>query len=82
MSGYADAEYLIRGPQSFGLALREFRARSGMTQADLARTAGLHRSYLSWLERGGHTEAITNILKVCAELDLDVVVRPRTSDRA
>jgi transcriptional regulator with XRE-family HTH domain len=82
MSGYPDTEYLIRGPQSFGLALREFRARNGKTQAELARTAGLHRSYLSWLERGGHTEALGNIIKVCVELDLEVVVRPRGPGRA
>jgi len=82
MSEYSDIEYVIRGPQSFGLALREFRARSGMTQADLARTAGIHRSYLSWLERGGHTEAVANLLKVCAGLELEVVVRPRGRGRA
>lgn len=31
------------------------------------------------MERGGHTEAVANILKVCAELELEVVVRPRSS---
>lgn len=82
MSGYSDTDYVIRGPQSFGLALREFRARSGKTQAEVARGASLHRSYLSWLERGGHTEAMANVVKVCAELDLEVVVRPKGGGRA
>ena len=78
MSGYADTEYLIRGPQSFGLALREFRARSGRTQENVATAAAVHRSYLSWLECGSYTEATAKILNVCAELDLEVVVRPRS----
>ena len=82
MPGYLDADYVIRGPRAIGLALREFRARIGKTQAEVARGASLSRSYLSRLERGVHTEAMANILKTCAELDLEIIVRPRGDGRA
>ena len=78
MSENIDNEYVIQGPQSFGMALREFRIRQGKTQAEVAKTAGMHRSYLSDLERGANTGAMRSFLTICRELDLEIVVRPRT----
>lgn len=40
--------YLI----AFGEALRTVRERRGMSQADLSKASGLHRSHLSRLEHG------------------------------
>ena len=77
MSEKLDTEYIIRGPQSFGMALHEFRIRHGITQAELANASGLHRSYLSDLERGASTGAMRNFLTACRVLDLEIVVRPR-----
>lgn len=77
MSENVDTEYVVRGPQSFGMALREFRLRGGVTQAELARRSGLHRSYLSELERGSTTDAIRYLVLACRALDLEIVVRPR-----
>ncbi|WP_276940353.1 helix-turn-helix domain-containing protein [Ferrimicrobium acidiphilum] len=81
MSGNADREYVIRGPQSFGMALREFRLRRGLTQAELAKTSGLHRSYLSELERGSTTDAVRYLVLACRALDLGIVLRPREGAR-
>ncbi|KJE76691.1 helix-turn-helix domain-containing protein [Ferrimicrobium acidiphilum] len=81
MSGNADREYVIRGPQSFGMALREFRLRRGLTQAELAKTSGLHRSYLSELERGSTTDAVRYLVLACRALDLEIVLRPREGAR-
>lgn len=75
MSGNVDSEYVIRGPQSFGMALREFRLRRGVTQAELAKASGLHRSYLSELERGSTTDAMRYLILACRALDLEIVVR-------
>ena len=77
MSGNIDTEFVIRGGQSFGMALREFRIRRGVTQAELARRSGAHRSYLSELERGSTTEAMRYLVLACRALDLEIVVRPR-----
>ena len=77
MSENVDTEYVIRGSQSFGMALREFRLRRGVTQAELARRSGLHRSYLSELERGSTTDAMPYFVLACRALDLEIVVRPR-----
>jgi len=77
MSGDADIEFVIRGPQSFGMALREFRASRSVSQAELAERSGLHRSYLSSLERGSTTEAVRHVIAACRALDLEIVVRPR-----
>lgn len=68
---------MIRGPQSFGMALGEFRRRRGVTQAELAKTSGLHRSYLSKLERGSATDAFRYLILASRALDLEIVVRPR-----
>ncbi|MHB8190144.1 MAG: helix-turn-helix domain-containing protein [Ferrimicrobium sp.] len=77
MSENTDKGYVIRGPQSFGMALREFRLGRGVTQAEQAKTSGLHRSYLSELERGSTTDAMRYFVLACRALDLEIVVRPR-----
>lgn len=61
----------------FGLAVQEFRTRSGVTQADLADRLDLHRSYLSALENGRSNAAMRAVMRAFRELDLEVVVRPR-----
>lgn len=82
MSENMDTEYVIRGPQSFGMALREFRIRRGATQAEVAKISGLHRSYLSALERGSTTDAMQYLVMVCRALDLEIVIRPRGGPRS
>jgi len=47
MSRRADA-----GPESFGLLLRGYRGKRGLTQVELAERAGLHAQEISQLERG------------------------------
>ena len=77
MSAYADEEYVIRGAQSFGTAIKEFRHHRGLSQAELAAAAGVHRSYLSSVENGATTEAMRNIVRALNVLGLELVVRPR-----
>jgi HTH-type transcriptional regulator/antitoxin HipB len=53
---------------SLGEAVRHYRTEAGLTQAALADRAGLHRSYLSELERGKETEQLKRLLRVLRQL--------------
>jgi DNA-binding CsgD family transcriptional regulator len=57
---------------SFADALRSFRQRAGMTQAELAEKAGLSYRTISDLERGIRTKVYTSTLNLlCTALDLE-----------
>jgi len=47
--------------QAFGLALRAFRQRAGLSQDALAEVAGLHRTYVGSVERGERNVSLLNI---------------------
>lgn len=53
---------------SIGPAIRYFREKAGLTQAQLAELAGLNRTYLSNLEQGQETEQLRRILRVLKQL--------------
>ena len=44
--------FRIYSADSLGAAIKHYRARAGLTQAELAERVGLHRSYLSEIEQG------------------------------
>lgn len=52
----------------FGLAVRELREQTGMSQEELAAEAGLARSYYSGVERGVRNIGLANVGKVAAAL--------------
>lgn len=60
--------YRVYSPSSLGDAIRHYRTAAGLTQAQLAELAGLHRSYLSELEGGKETEQLKRILRVLRQL--------------
>jgi len=60
---------------SVGPAIRQYREEAGLTQAQLADMAGLHRSYLSELERGSETEQLRRILRVLKLLGVRATLR-------
>jgi transcriptional regulator with XRE-family HTH domain len=68
--------WAVRDPQSLGQAIRHFRNVQRLDQQQLADAAGLHRSYLSDLERGKATEQSDRLFRVLRRLGLEVVVRP------
>ncbi len=53
---------------SLGTAIRHYRKQAGLSQAELAEQAGLHRSYLSALEQGKETEQMRRILRLLRHL--------------
>jgi len=53
---------------SFGSVLRESRQAAGISQEELASQAGLHRTYVSLMERGHRAPSIEVIWRLAAAL--------------
>ena len=56
----------------FGDAVRDRREQLRLTQEDLAEKAGIHRTYLSDVERGSRNLSLINIERLAAALDLSI----------
>lgn len=54
--------------QKFGDKLRELRKQKGLSQEDLAFKSGLHRTYISDIERGSRNVSLKNIEKIAKAL--------------
>jgi transcriptional regulator with XRE-family HTH domain len=54
----------------FGFALKGRREELGLTQEELAERAGIHRTYLSDVERGSRNICLINIERVAVALAL------------
>ncbi len=80
MPGPDDTTWTVRDPEALGQAIRHYRMTRGLDQQQLADAAGLHRSYLSDLERGKATEQTARLFRVLRRLGLEVIVRPARVD--
>jgi transcriptional regulator with XRE-family HTH domain len=56
----------------FGDAVRVRREELGLTQEDLAEKAGIHRTYLSDIERGSRNVALVNIERLAQALAVTI----------
>jgi transcriptional regulator with XRE-family HTH domain len=56
----------------FGKRLREVRTKKGISQERLAEKAGLHRTYVSSVERGERNISLINIESLAAALDVSM----------
>jgi transcriptional regulator with XRE-family HTH domain len=54
--------------ERFGYAVKLRREELGMTQEDLAEKAGIHRTYLSDVERGTRNLSLVNIERLAEAL--------------
>jgi transcriptional regulator with XRE-family HTH domain len=70
-----DETFRIYTPASLGAAIRHYRQRAGLTQAELAELAGLDRTYLSRLENGLETEQLRRLLAVLRRLGVRLTAR-------
>lgn len=59
-----------RGRVSFGLRVRSIRLAKGLSQEQLAELAGLHRTYVSSLERGQRNVGLDNVLALAQALNV------------
>lgn len=55
----------------FSTNLRKYRNETGLSQEAFASKAGLHRTYISALERGKRSIALDNIEKIANALEID-----------
>jgi transcriptional regulator with XRE-family HTH domain len=55
--------------ERFGYAVKTRREELSLTQEDLAERAGIHRTYLSDIERGTRNPSLINIERLAAALD-------------
>ncbi|MDY7013375.1 MAG: helix-turn-helix transcriptional regulator [Cyanobacteriota bacterium] len=58
--------------KAFGLRVRYFRKRLGLSQDDLADKAGFHRTYVGAVERGERNISLLNILHLADALHVTV----------
>jgi transcriptional regulator with XRE-family HTH domain len=58
--------------ERFGFAVKARREELGLTQEDLAGRAGIHRTYLSDVERGSRNLSLVNIERLAAALALSI----------
>lgn len=56
--------------ERFGFAVRVLREERGLTQEELAHHCGIHRTYLSDLERGTRNVALVNIERLAHSLSV------------
>ncbi len=71
--------------QAFGRVLAKTRIRAGLSQEQLAHEAGVHRTYISLLERGRYKPSLTTVFKLARALDMppyDLVRRVEKEMRA
>jgi transcriptional regulator with XRE-family HTH domain len=61
-------------PSALGTAVRHYRQRAGLSQAELAELTGLNRTYLSALERGQETEQLRRLFRVLKQLGVRVTL--------
>ncbi|TWH45151.1 helix-turn-helix domain-containing protein [Sporomusa sp. KB1] len=54
--------------KKYGLTLKKLRIEKGLSQEELAARVGLHRTYISQLERGLKSPSLRTIEKICGEL--------------
>jgi transcriptional regulator with XRE-family HTH domain len=68
-SPYIQLDTVSRG---FGLALKQWRAKAYISQEELAFRAGLHRTYISGIERGVRNVSLLNISKLAMALNISL----------
>ena len=58
--------------ERFGSAVKDRREALGLTQEEFAELAGIHRTYLSDIERGTRNVSLLNIERVAMALSLRI----------
>ncbi|MEX0835475.1 MAG: helix-turn-helix transcriptional regulator [Nitriliruptor sp.] len=72
-------QYSVRSATDLGAAIQDARREAGLTQLELAERAGVSRPYLAHVERGRSSRLLELLLDLLRVLDLELVVRPRSS---
>ena len=59
---------------TFGNNVRKYRKLAGLSQEDLAYTAGVHRTYIGMIERAEKNITLINIEKIAKALNIEIGV--------
>lgn len=70
MTSPSDSE-ARRQREAFGDRVRALRLSQGLSQEDLAELAGMHRTYLSSVERGQRNVSLDNIIAIARALKVE-----------
>jgi len=55
----------------FGKKLKELRLKKDLSQGDVARILGVHRTYISGLERGARNPSLLTVNKIAKALGVN-----------
>lgn len=58
--------------KKFGYNVKKYRQCKGYSQEKLAEITGLHRTYISSLERGTRSISLNNIEKIAESLEIEI----------
>jgi len=58
--------------KGFAQALRQLRQEKGLSQEELADRAGLHRTYISQIERGIKSPSLRSLERIARALDVQL----------
>jgi HTH-type transcriptional regulator / antitoxin HipB len=75
-------ELIVRTSKQAGAAIRRVRRHRSLTQGDLGAKMHARQATVSKLEAGEPATQLRILMDALAALDLELVVRPRTSTRA
>ena len=56
--------------RSLGQTIRNLRASRGYSQETFAQAVGLHRTYISDIERGGRNVSLHNLVRIANTLEM------------
>ena len=65
----------------FAINVRKYRTEKGLSQEALADLAGLHRTYISAVERERRNISIDNIENIAAALNIDAYLLLQNTDK-
>jgi transcriptional regulator with XRE-family HTH domain len=68
--------------QSFGQLLRRQRSAKGISQEELAHLSGLHRTYVSQIERGLKSPSLGTLSALAKALELEISEMVRDLSRS
>ncbi|MSQ93658.1 MAG: XRE family transcriptional regulator [Gemmataceae bacterium] len=58
--------------EQLGFRIRELRIARSLTQADLAKSCGLHRTFIGSVERGERNVAVLNLRRIAKTLRVPI----------
>jgi HTH-type transcriptional regulator / antitoxin HipB len=73
---------IARTSKQLGATLRRFRRLKGLTQGSLGKKMGARQATVSKIESGEPATQLRVLIDALAALDLELVIRPRTTAAA